>query len=94
MGLLASVVRRAECAWPGTRDQFICENNHVRRNTWWYKLLTPAFYKVAGCTNTEQRLFRTSHTLKEEQNAGQAASAARAFADALDSKNYERLRQG
>ena len=86
MGLLASVIRRAECIWPGARDRFVCESNYVRRNSWWYKLTTPAFYKIAGCKNTEQRLFRMSHTLADEHSADQSASAARALADALDSK--------
>jgi hypothetical protein len=88
MGLLASVIRRAECVWPGTRDRFVCDSNAVRRSTWWYKLTTPAFFKIAGCENTEQRLFRmSSHTLAEDHVADEAASAARAFADALGSKN-------
>ena len=72
MGLLASTIRRAECVWPGARDRFVCDSNFVRRSTWWYRLTTPAFYKIVGCENTEQRLFRKSHLRK--------------FADALDSK--------
>ena len=25
------VAKRAECVWPGSRDRFICNDNHVRR---------------------------------------------------------------
>ena len=72
MGLLASVIRRAECVWPGTRDRLVCDPAYVRKNHLWYKLTTPAFYQTAGCMNTEQRLPRSWHALP--------------FEDALDGK--------
>jgi hypothetical protein len=75
MGLLGSAIRRAECAWPGSRDRFVCDSNLVRRSTLWYRLTTPAFYRIVGCSNTEQRLPRMS--------------SSSTFARVLDSKERE-----
>ena len=63
MGLLASTIRRVECVWPGARDGFVCDSDSVRKSVLWYRLITPAIYKIVGCKNTEQRLLRASKTI-------------------------------
>ena len=78
--LLASVARRAECVWPGSRDRFICNNNYVRRKWWWFWALSPGFYKIAGCKITEHRAWPGSELSIDESKRVEMASMMRASA--------------
>ena len=78
--LLAMVARRAECVWPGSRDQFICDDNHVRRKWWWFWAFSSGFYKIAGCKSTEHRAWNQVFMTINEQRYVEQVSAARAAA--------------